>query len=53
MQPALDKIIALACLAEIEILLIACDDTDDLVEGLYFDAVDVVRRLDVYFDECK
>jgi hypothetical protein len=53
MQPALDRVLVLACLADIEILLIACDYTEFLVEGHYFDAVDLVRLWEEYFDERK
>jgi universal stress protein E len=53
MQPALDKVLFLARLADFEILLIACDYTEYLVEGYYFDAVDLVRLREEYLSERK
>ena len=51
LQPALDKVLLLARLAAPEVLLIACDDTEYLVEGYYFDAVDLVRLREEYLSE--
>ena len=42
-QPALDKVLTLAHLEDFKILLLACDYTEYLVEGYYFDAVDLVN----------
>jgi universal stress protein E len=53
LQPALDKAISLAHQADFEILLIACDYTEYLVEGYYFDAVDLVRLREEYLSERK
>ncbi|MDA9050284.1 universal stress protein [Pseudomonadales bacterium] len=52
-QPALDKVLVLAHREDFEILLLACDYTDYLVEGYYFDAVDLVRLREEYLAERK
>ena len=52
-QPALDRVLSLEHLAEIDITLIACDYTEYLVEGYYFDAVDLVRLRQEYLAERK
>lgn len=52
-QPALEKILTLARLAEFELTLLACDYTEYLVEGYYFDAVDLVRLREEYLAERK
>jgi universal stress protein E len=53
LQPALDKVLSLARLADFEIQLIACDYTAYLVEGYYFDAVDLVGLREEYLSERK
>ncbi len=50
-QPALEKVLLLAKLMELEIELIACDYTQYLVEGYYFDAADVHRLREEYLQE--
>jgi len=40
-QPALDKVLALARVADFDITLLSCEYTQYLVEGYYFDAVDL------------
>jgi universal stress protein E len=50
-QPALDKVLSLARLADYELVLMACDYTEYLVEGYYFDAVDLVRLREEYLSE--
>jgi len=52
-QPALDKLVALARLAEFDIRMVACDYTQYLVEGYYFDAVDIPRLRQEYLTERK
>ncbi|MBD3647438.1 MAG: universal stress protein [Pseudomonadales bacterium] len=52
-QPALDKVLVLEKLVELEIKLIACDYTQYLVEGYYFDAVDLPRLREEYLQERK
>ena len=52
-QPALEKILTLARLADFELTLLACDYTEYLVEGYYFDAVDLVRLREEYLAERK
>jgi len=52
-QPALDKVLALEKLVELEIKLVACDYTQYLVEGYYFDAVDIPRLRKEYLYERK
>lgn len=52
-QPALDKLIALARLADFDIRMVACDYTQYLVEGYYFDAVDIPRLRQEYLAERK
>jgi len=52
-QPALDKVLMLARLADFELTLLACDYTEYLVEGYYFDAVDLVRLREEYLAERK
>ncbi|MFT7140378.1 MAG: universal stress protein E [Sulfitobacter sp.] len=53
LQPALDKVLSLARLADFEIQLIACEYTEYLVEGYYFDAVDLVGLREEYLSERK
>lgn len=50
-QPALEKVLVLAKLMNFELKLIACDYTQYLVEGYYFDAVDVRRLRKEYLQE--
>ncbi len=50
-QPALTKVLVLAKLMDFDIKLIACDYTQYLVEGYYFDAVDVKRLRVEYLQE--
>jgi universal stress protein E len=50
-QPALDKVMLLARDSEFEITLIASDYTDYLIEGYYFDAVDLSQLRKEYLDE--
>ena len=52
-QPALDKVLVLAHREDFDIILLACDYTDYLVEGYYFDAVDLVRLREEYLAERK
>lgn len=52
-QPALDKVLALEKLLEFEIKLVACDYTQYLVEGYYFDAVDIPKLRKEYISERK
>ena len=52
-QPALDKVLHLAKLVEFDLKLIACDYTQYLVEGYYFDAIDVPRLRGEYLHERK
>ena len=52
-QPALDKVLTLAHLEDFKILLLACDYTEYLVEGYYFDAVDLVNLREEYLAERK
>jgi universal stress protein E len=52
-QPALDKVLHLAKLVEFDVKLIACDYTQYLVEGYYFDAIDLPRRRGEYLHERK
>lgn len=52
-QPALDKVLALEKLLEFEIKLVACDYTQYLVEGYYFDAVDIPKLRKEYLTERK
>lgn len=40
-QPALDKVLTLAKLADFELVLLSCEYTQYLVEGYYFDAIDL------------
>lgn len=42
-QPALDKVLRLAKLADFNITLLSCEYTQYLVEGYYFDAIDLPR----------
>ena len=50
-QPALEKVLVMAKLMDFELKLIACDYTQYLVEGYYFDAVDVHRLREEYLEE--
>ncbi|MEX2488686.1 MAG: universal stress protein [Pseudomonadales bacterium] len=50
-QPALDKILVLEKYIDLEIKLIACDYTQYLVEGYYFDAIDLPRLRKEYLQE--
>ncbi len=50
-QPSLDKALILAKLQDFEIKLIACEYSQYLVEGYYFDAVDIPRLRDEYLEE--
>jgi len=52
-QPALEKLLALAKLADFDIRMVACDYTQYLVEGYYFDAVDLPRLREEYLKERK
>lgn len=52
-QPALDKVLAVEKLTELEIKLVACDYTQYLVEGYYFDAVDIPKLRQEYLEERK
>jgi len=52
-QPVLDKVLTLAKLQQFELELISCDYTQYLVEGYYFDAVDVPRLREEYLEERK
>lgn len=52
-QPALDKVLVLEKYINLEIKLIACDYTQYLVEGYYFDAVDLPRLREEYLQERK
>lgn len=52
-QPALDKVIALAKLADFEITLISVEYTQYLVEGYYFDAIDLPRLRSELLEERK
>ena len=50
-QPALDRVLQLEKLVDFDIKLIACDYTQYLVEGYYFDAVDLPRLREEYLAE--
>ena len=52
-QPALDKVLALEKMIEMELKLVACDYTQYLVEGYYFDAVDIPKLRAEYLEERK
>lgn len=52
-QLALEKVLVLEKLQEIEIKLVACDYTQYLVEGYYFDAVDIPKLRQEYLNERK
>jgi len=52
-QPALDKVLHLAKRVDFDLKLISCDYTQYLVEGYYFDAVDVPRLRGEYLHERK
>ncbi len=52
-QPALDKVLHLAKKVEFDLLLVACDYTQYLVEGYYFDAIDIPRLRQEYLAERK
>ncbi len=52
-QPVIDKVLTLARSMNFELKLIACDYTQYLVEGYYFDAVDIPRLRSEYLDERK
>jgi universal stress protein E len=52
-QPALDKVLTLAKLADFDITLISSEYTQYLVEGYYFDAIDLPTLRQEYLDERK
>ena len=52
-QPALDKVLTLARLADFDITLISSEYTQYLVEGYYFDAIDLPTLRQEYLDERK
>jgi universal stress protein E len=52
-QPALDKVLHLAKLVDFDLKIIACDYTQYLVEGYYFDAIDLPRLRGEYLHERK
>lgn len=52
-QPGLEKVLILAKAMDFELKLIACEYTQYLVEGYYFDAVDVHRLRGEYLQERK
>ena len=52
-QPGLQKLLQLARLVDFDLKLIACEYTQYLVEGYYFDAVDVTRLRKDYLQERK
>ncbi len=52
-QPALDRVLYLSGHMDFEVMLIACDYTQYLVEGYYFDAVEIPRLREDYLAERK
>lgn len=50
-QPAVDRALTIAGLTEVEVKLFSCDYTQYLVEGFYFDAVDMPRLRREYLEE--
>jgi len=52
-QPALDKVLTLARLADFDITLISAEYTQYLVEGYYFDAIDLPTLRQEFLDERK
>lgn len=52
-QPALDKVLALAKLADFDITLISVEYTQYLVEGYYFDAIDLPTLRQEHLDARK
>ncbi|MDZ7686304.1 MAG: universal stress protein [Gammaproteobacteria bacterium] len=50
-QPSLDKVLTLARVADFDITLLSCEYTQYLVEGYYFDAVDLPRLRQELLDE--
>lgn len=52
-QPALDKVLTLAKAADFNITLLSCEYTQYLVEGYYFDAVDLPRLREELLAERK
>lgn len=52
-QPALDKVLALEKLADFDITLLSCGYTQYLVEGYYFDAIDLPTLRQEFLDERK
>lgn len=50
-QLALDKALYLERLSEFEIKLVACDYSQHLVEGYYFDAVQIPQLMEDYLEE--
>ncbi len=52
-QPALDKVVALAKLADFEITLLSVEYTQYLVEGYYFDAIDLPQLRAELLEERK
>lgn len=52
-QPALEKVIVLARYQSFDVTLISCDYTQYLVEGYYFDEVDLPALRAEYMEERK
>ena len=52
-QPTLEKVLVLAKSSGFRLRLLSCDYTQYLVEGYYFDAVDLPRLRDEYLTERK
>jgi len=52
-QPALEKVLVLAKYQSFDVTLISCDYTQYLVEGYYFDAVDLPALRAEYMEERK
>ncbi len=52
-QPALDKVLTLAKMADFNITLLSCEYTQYLVEGYYFDAIDLPRLREELLAERK